>query len=88
MSSIKYRPANGTEGDIFRAEWCDSCALLKDENEEYCQILGSTFMFHTDDPGYPDEWEYDEDGNPCCTEYLHDSEKPMPRCTRTIDMFD
>lgn len=31
MAEVKwkagYRPSNGTEGDIFRDEWCDRCKL-------------------------------------------------------------
>lgn len=28
-----YRPSNGTEGEMFRARWCDHCAHLGDPDE-------------------------------------------------------
>ena len=59
----------------------------QDEEENYCEILGNAYIFNVSDQDYPGEWMYDEDGAPCCTQYLHDSEKPIPRCTRTEDMF-
>lgn len=49
----KYRPSNGTEGDIFRADWCDKCA--KDANGD-CLILARTMAFDVDDEKYPVEW--------------------------------
>jgi len=86
----KYRPSNGTEGDIFTAEWCGNCLHYKDpETEEYCQILGDTFAFNVDDDNYPGEWTYDENGKPMCAAYNHNTETRLtPRCTRTEDMFE
>jgi len=28
-----YRPSNGTEGDIFMAQWCERCALADYDGE-------------------------------------------------------
>ena len=90
----KYRPSNGSEGDSFIAEWCVNCARYETDEDDltaefdYCGILGDTFIYADDDKKYPEEWTYDENGKPCCTAYIHNSEKiPVPRCTRTKDMF-
>lgn len=82
-----YQPSNGTEGEVFISQWCESCAFYKDNDDKYCDILGLTFAFNTKNSNYPTEWIYDENGKPCCTKYLHDSKKPVPRCTRTREMF-
>ena len=62
----KYRPSNGTEGEIFRTWFCDRCT--KDANED-CRILDETFLYDVDDPEYPSEWQYGEDGQPKCTAF-------------------
>ncbi len=87
MSNEKYRPSNGTEGDIFHSERCEHCAYFCDENEEYCEIINLTMIYKIDDKNYPSEWTYDDEGDPCCTQYLHNSEMLPQRCTRTQDMF-
>lgn len=62
----KWRPSNGTEGDIFRQSWCDKCK--RDINSD-CPILGATMMYDVDDDGYPMEWQYGNDGQPVCTAF-------------------
>ena len=65
-----YRPSNGTEGMMFREEWCNRCEheRLYREYEirgyrgprpESCSILDATLFLATDDPEYPKEWVYD-----------------------------
>ena len=83
----RYKPSNGTEGDLFISEWCNLCAHYKDDNDDYCEILGLTFSLNIHHIDYPKEWIYDENEQPCCTNYLHNTEKPKPRCSKTIDMF-
>ncbi len=84
----KYRPSNGTEGDIFQAEWCYQCARFQDpETEEYCPILGATFTLDIENPEYPEEWSYDDQEKPCCTAFLNHGEPVKVRCSRTEDMF-
>lgn len=61
----KYRPSNGTEGDGFQAEWCYRCTKDNHHTEEYCPILGNTMAFEVEDPEYPEEWRYTEDGHVC-----------------------
>ena len=94
----KYRPSNGTEGDIFIGHWCASCARDKHasegkpieecEDNELCPILGKTMAHDVDDPEFPGDWIYDGDGKPCCTSWLSTSDKPVERCEHTIDWID
>jgi len=95
----KYRPSNGTEGEIFMGAWCCKCArdkaMLEGEpfdecdDDELCPIIANTFAFNVDDPEYPKEWTYGADGQPCCTAYVYPGEQiPRPRCELTIDMFE
>jgi hypothetical protein len=61
----KYRPSNGTEGEIFLEWFCARCT----KGETACPILGATFMLAVEDPLYPPEWTYGEDGQPKCTAF-------------------
>ena len=51
----------------------------------WCEIIGRTFAYRVDEPEYPSEWQYGEDGQPKCTAFtplgLH------PRCEQTMEMF-
>lgn len=58
-SGDKYRPSNGSEGDIFMSQFCDRC---KHNKETPCEIIGRTMACKIDDPSYPDEWVRAEDG--------------------------
>lgn len=60
----RYRPANGTEGDIFMESFCDRCV-----NGADCEIQDATMAFDVDDPEYPAEWIEDDDG-PRCTAFV------------------
>ena len=93
-----YRPSNGTEGDIFRANWCERCK--RDQlyqqtglGEHGCQILAATFMLDVTDPDYPKEWrrQISDTGWPGaaeCTAFEDVSTPDKPeRCEHTIDMF-
>lgn len=94
----KYRPSNGTEGDIFFAGWRQKCARDKamsegadidecDDNER-CDIIGKTMAFDTDEEGYPSEWQYGADGQPCCTAFIPAGDPiPEPRCELTKELF-
>jgi hypothetical protein len=99
LAGEKYQPSNGTEGAIFIDSWCVDCARDKamregadfddcDDNE-LCEILAASFLYKVDDPRYPSEWQYDKQGQPCCTAFVRaESEIPVPRCPLTIDMFE
>lgn len=82
--SEKYRPSNGTMGMAFMANFCDRCSI-----RGICRILPKTMAYHVDDPEYPDQWTYDEEGYPTCTAFT-DGTRPrhLKPCKRTRDMFD
>lgn len=94
----KYQPSNGTEGEIFFESWCRQCARDKAMNSgedydecddnEVCGIIALTFSHNVNDPEYPSEWQYDKQGQPCCTAFVEVG-KPIqePRCEHTVDLF-
>lgn len=64
----KYRPSNGTEGEMFMSDWCARCT--KDKPPHGCQIIALTMALEVDHPDYPAEWVEDDDGsNPRCTAF-------------------
>jgi hypothetical protein len=63
--SERYRPANGTEGDYFIAEWCMHCQRYR---AGQCGILIKTLAYNITDPAYPGEWVQTR-GEPRCTAY-------------------
>ncbi len=65
----KYRPANGTEGDMFRAQFCDRCWHDRDES---CEIFARTLVHYVDDPEYPEEWQENR---------VHEDYVEEPHCT-------
>jgi len=69
----KYRPSNGTEGMDFMDKFCDRCwkeeSYRRTQKGTGCKILCKTMVYDINDPEYPEEWTYDEDGNPTCTEF-------------------
>jgi hypothetical protein len=95
----KYQPSNGTEGEIFISSWCGECARDKSAREgvditecddnEVCRIIGNTFAYRVDDPEYPIEWQYDKDGQPCCTAFVP-AGQPIPpeKDEFTGDLFE
>lgn len=65
----KYRPSNGDEGMWFTGTYCMNC-IHCDPNPngpKQCEILGKTLWLSVNDPEYPAEWIYDEQGKPICT---------------------
>lgn len=94
----KYRPSNGTEGAVFMEAWCCRCQRDRSMREgepvdecddnELCPIIGDTMAYSTEDPGYPVEWQYGKDGQPCCTAFIPAGDPvPPTRCEHTADMF-
>lgn len=69
----KYRPSNNTEGDFFICAFCERC---KNNAEDNCSILWATLVTDVDDPKYPSEWQYGEDGQPLCTEFHQEGCQP------------
>jgi hypothetical protein len=67
---MKYRPSNGTEGERFIVEYCDRCVHEpQDDKSQGCKILIRTMVHDVNDPEYPKEWVYDDEGVPKCTEF-------------------
>jgi hypothetical protein len=73
LAGKSYRPSNGTEGDIFRARFCDRCTKdnFTDENPSGgCEILMNCLCYGIDDEEYPEEWVYNSEGSPVCTAFV------------------
>lgn len=91
----KYRPHNGVEGDLFIDTWCRHCERATHAGMEplgfdmsACLIVGATFAYAIEDLHYPKEWQYGEDGQPCCTAFVPAGDAtPATRCDRTRDLF-
>ncbi|MGJ8619594.1 MAG: hypothetical protein ACSHWN_04625 [Methylophilaceae bacterium] len=83
----KYRPSNGTEGDIFYAGWCARCINDNPQDFDLCPILGNTMCYDLDDDEYPNEWVW-EDSRPICTAFVAVDGLVKERCAFTADMFD
>ena len=80
----KWRPSNGTEGEIFIASWCGKCG----NDESTCEILTATFAYCEADSEYPLQWQLGADGQPKCTAFRYPGDAaPAERCGQTIDMF-
>ncbi len=95
--SEKYRPSNGTEGDSFFAHWCFKCQRDKamregadidecDDNER-CDIIANTMAYDVEDSEYPIEWQYDNNGEHCCTAFIEAGQTVPFVDTKTIALF-
>lgn len=92
-----YRPGSGTEGACFQEKWCCNCARDKAMSEgkdffecapeEVCQIIADTYAYSVDDPKYPKEWVYGENG-PMCSAFVEVGRRVPERCKYTIDWID
>lgn len=68
----KYRPSNATEGRLFFEMWCDRCKkdqAFRDGVGDSCPIVASTIIYNVDNPNYPKEWTFDDNGRPICTAF-------------------
>lgn len=65
-----YRPANGTEGEIFMGQYCYQCRLYDE-----CEIWMDTMLYNKECPDYPKEWVFDKEGVPTCTAFVKEDEK-------------
>ena len=91
----KYRPSNGTEGEMFCEMFCYQCRnwVLNRPTDTYgCQkwIYDNTLFYDIDDPEYPKQWKYDTDGQPICTAFRDKSIPPKKRKPRPkpIPLFE
>ena len=69
----KYRPSNGSEGEMFEAQFCDNCLFSK--TSLGCPIQTAAMAYDIDDPRYPGVWCVDEEGCPTCTMFAGISDK-------------
>ncbi len=71
MEHKPYRPSNGSEGDWFMSEHCYQCIHENPDSEKKpkCEIITASMCFFITDAGYPKEWCYDENNEPCCTKW-------------------
>ena len=86
-----WRPANGTEGADFEANWCRHCQNRDgagDWEDEFgnkvvsgCEIVDRAFWGHV----LALEWII-RDGAPYCTAFREDPANPA-RCLKTKEMF-
>jgi hypothetical protein len=67
----RYRPSNGTEGEMFKDMFCYDCARCNagDPDKDPCDIEMRTFFLEVDDADYPQEWQYGPNGQPICTAF-------------------
>jgi hypothetical protein len=94
----KYRPSNGTEGQIFIESFCAKCARDKSlregepieecDDDEVCDIVSRTMAFKIEEEDYPSEWQYGKNGQPCCTPFVEFGQPIPERCQFTVDMFE
>lgn len=72
------------------AQWCEHCerdsAYQKGDGDP-CPILGRSLAHDIDDPEYPSEWAYDENGQPCCTAFVPEGDPLPSQDDKTRDMF-
>ena len=60
----RYRPSSGNEGIRFMARFCEKCKLQSE-----CEIHFYSMSFDKKDDEYPEEWTYDSENKPICTEF-------------------
>lgn len=87
----KYRPSNGTEGQLFLDAFCRRCERDgngDDDDGQRCEINGLTMIYQVGEAEYPTEWQHGKDGQPCCTAFIPAGDPiPTPRCTKTLELF-
>jgi hypothetical protein len=64
LAEKPYRPANGTEGEMFKEWFCDKCRAQ--EKEKLCEILSCSMMYEINEIEYPAEWTHNDKGQPIC----------------------
>src|SRR5690606_22117458 len=64
--------SNGTEGMYFMEKFCDNCLNQHPDpnNPKQCMIICRTMCYSPKDKEYPEEWSYDEKGDPTCTAFV------------------
>ncbi|MEE9573009.1 MAG: hypothetical protein V3W20_08180 [Candidatus Neomarinimicrobiota bacterium] len=72
MKGDKYQPSNGTEGMYFEEEHCLQCINCDPHpcGDKQCQIWCNALCYSINDPEYPEEWVYDDNDKPTCTNHV------------------
>lgn len=94
----KYRPGNGTEGELFISSWCGQCErdhgmmkglpLEECDDNQICDIIARSFAHSLNDAEYPTEWQYGADGQPRCHAFV-EAGQPIPvKDDCTLDLFE
>lgn len=70
--SKKYCPSNGSEGMEFTDNYCMNCINCdpNPDGKKQCMILCRSMAYDVNNPKYPEEWTYDENGEPTCTAFV------------------
>lgn len=83
--SSPWRPANGTEGELFFEFTCYYCTRWGDDG---CDIANRAVCFKIGDPEYPAEWVINRYGQPSCSAFSEDPAViDQYRCDLTPDLF-
>lgn len=99
----KWRPSNGTEGEIFQEQFCENCVHDRAYREDKtrgvpCKVLTMIMACDIGDPEYPEEFS-EKDGDRRCTKFQRVIEEKLvfddegglvdtgARCEHTPDMF-
>ena len=71
--SDKYRPSNGTEGEMFMSQFCYNCVKypINPNAKHQCKILCNMMVFNINEKEYPKQMIYDDSGKPTCTAYIN-----------------
>jgi hypothetical protein len=73
-----YMPSNGTEGDLFMAQWCSTCV-----KQDTCMRVDRAMI-----GDQPRDWVRDDNGAPTCRAHSSTKrERAAPRCKSTGDLF-
>ena len=65
----KYQPSNGSEGSAFESMFCNKCTKEDELHQIFCDVHTAALILMPDEPDYPKEWVYAEDGYPTCTAF-------------------
>lgn len=95
MSTFKpYRPANGTEGSQFEAEFCNRCVHDNEPSGPFCEIHNAALAFGINDELYPrDTWVYfppGPKGRPVCLAFRErggEHQEPFEPDPAQTDLF-
>lgn len=69
-----FRPSNGTQADIFFADFCEQC-----KSNVGCRIRSAAMSHTEDDPNYPKEWIAYANGSATCTAFETITESEVTR---------